>query len=348
MLDDAKKFWEALSGKVETACRQETRNAFRCGRYDVTTAPNGNTMGVTLPMGDTELFLPYSQEVASAQVGDAVLVVWWGSMSTARVCFFGDGYRGTSISGKTGSLTLNDIMAWSLSVGTYISRGSNLDTYTTPGTYYCQSASDAGTMTNGPWPSNAYKLVVMRLISSERLFQIGFPNNGATYGVAKVRFYNGSWTDWKTVGALTDTGTPAALGTAAVGINTSAARSDHVHPMPSASDVGAVADEVGTVSKSTFFSDTSAFPGTVSIKKQGNVIEFYGTFNATTKPTDGTHANAIASGFRAAAQYAILPMYSGSSPYLQVGTVWIYQGGTIAFYGTPNGLGYIHGTYICS
>ncbi len=113
-----------------------------------------------------------------------------------------------------------------------------------------------------------------------------------------------------------------------------------------AEDVGAVADEVGTVSKSTFFSDTSAFPGTVSIKKQGHVIEFYGTFNATTKPTDGTHANAIASGFRAAAPYAILPMYSGTSPYLQVGTVWIYQGGTIAFYGTPNGLGYIHGTYL--
>ena len=224
MLDDAKKFWDALSGKVETACRQETRNAFRCGRYDVSTAPNGTTMGVTLPMGDTELFLPYSQEVASAQVGDAVLVVWWGSMSTARVCFFGDGYRGgvTSVNGESGEVTLT------------------------------------------------------------------------------------------------------------------------------ASEVGAVADEVQTIAKGTFFSDTSAFPGTVSIKKQGNVIEFYGTFNSTTKPTDGTHTNAIASGFRAAAQYAILPIYSGSSPYLPIGTVWIYQGGTIAFYGTPNGLGYIHGTYICS
>lgn len=114
-----------------------------------------------------------------------------------------------------------------------------------------------------------------------------------------------------------------------------------------AGDVGAVADSVETIAKETFFSDTSAFPGTVSIKKQGNVIEFYGTFSASTKPTDGPHLNAVASGFQAAAQYAILPMYSDSTPYLQIGTCWIHRGGAISFYGTPNGTGYIHGTYIC-
>ena len=35
--------------------------------------------------------------------------------------------------------------------------------------------------------------------------------------------------------------TPAALGTAAAGTNTAVSRSDHVHPMPNASDVGAAA-----------------------------------------------------------------------------------------------------------
>lgn len=50
---------------------------------------------------------------------------------------------------------------------------------------------------------------------------------------------------------------PAALGTTSVGIGTTAARSDHVHPMPSAASVGAIAT-------SSLSDTTPAAPGTAS------------------------------------------------------------------------------------
>lgn len=94
MLTEAQSFWEAIKNKVLQICRAETKNTLRVERYTVTTAPNGTRIGVTLPYGTTELMLPYSNEVANATVGDTVLVVWWGSMSNAKVYYFGDGFRG--------------------------------------------------------------------------------------------------------------------------------------------------------------------------------------------------------------------------------------------------------------
>lgn len=93
MISEAKAFWDSISGKVKSLIRKETENAMRLQRYDVTTAPNGTVMGVRQPFGNNEIFLPYSQEVASATVGDTVLVTWWGSMSNAKVYYFADGYE---------------------------------------------------------------------------------------------------------------------------------------------------------------------------------------------------------------------------------------------------------------
>lgn len=94
MLNDAQRFWDAIVGKVRRTAQDESKNALRLERYEVTTAANGTKMGVTLPMGTKEIFLPYSNEVASAGVGTPVLVGWWGSMSNAKVYYFADGYRG--------------------------------------------------------------------------------------------------------------------------------------------------------------------------------------------------------------------------------------------------------------
>ena len=96
MLSEAQRFWDAIVGKVRKVAQEVTKNTFRCERYTVTTAPNGTKMGVTLPMGSKEIFLPYSREVASATVGSQVLVVWWFSMSNAKVYFFADGYDGSA------------------------------------------------------------------------------------------------------------------------------------------------------------------------------------------------------------------------------------------------------------
>lgn len=95
MLSEAQRFWDAISGKVRELIRSETKNVMRVERYDVTTAPDGTVIGVSKPFGTNEIFLPYSAEVASAVVGNPVLVVWWGSMSNAKVYYFADGFRGT-------------------------------------------------------------------------------------------------------------------------------------------------------------------------------------------------------------------------------------------------------------
>lgn len=96
MISEAKAFWDSISGKVKSLIRKETENAMRLQRYDVTTAPNGTVMGVRQPFGNNEIFLPYSQEVSTATVGDTVLVAWWGSMSNAKVYYFADGYEGAT------------------------------------------------------------------------------------------------------------------------------------------------------------------------------------------------------------------------------------------------------------
>ena len=62
----------------------------------------------------------------------------------------------------------------------------------------------------------------------------------------KLQVSNGStFSDVDTSLALSST-TPAALGVAAVGNGTTAARDNHVHAMPSASDVGAVSNSLIT------------------------------------------------------------------------------------------------------
>ena len=95
-IQDGLAFWNTLSQKVKSLIKQETGNCFKCARYDVTTAPNGSKIGVTLPLGTSEIMIPYSQEVSSAVVGDTVLVVWYGSLSNAKAYYFGNGYRGAS------------------------------------------------------------------------------------------------------------------------------------------------------------------------------------------------------------------------------------------------------------
>lgn len=96
MLTPAEEFWKSIEGKIRSLVEEEMKNSFQCQRYDVTTAPDGSVIGVTQPFGETELFIPYSQEVATAVVGDTVLVVWWASMSNAKAYYFADGYRGST------------------------------------------------------------------------------------------------------------------------------------------------------------------------------------------------------------------------------------------------------------
>ena len=91
MLSDAEAFWEAIRPRVDAEIKRLTANAVRRERYDVTTAPNGTVIGVKVPFGRQEIFIPYSTLVANAAVGDTVLVEWRGTLSNAIAMSFGDG-----------------------------------------------------------------------------------------------------------------------------------------------------------------------------------------------------------------------------------------------------------------
>ncbi|PWM20081.1 MAG: hypothetical protein DBX49_01120 [Clostridia bacterium] len=91
MIAEAGAFWNAIKDKVKAQCREMMGKALQCERYDVTTAPNGSVIGVTQPFGKTEIRIPYSGEVADAQVGDTVLVYWWSSLSNAKAWCYGNG-----------------------------------------------------------------------------------------------------------------------------------------------------------------------------------------------------------------------------------------------------------------
>lgn len=77
-----------------------------------------------------------------------------------------------------------------------------------------------------------------------------------------------------------------------------------------------------------------------------DVIELY-LANLNTGITSGTTIGTLAEGYRPAANYAILPVYSNLSPYQPIGSLWLYNNGTMTIYfsGTP---GYVFGTYIAN
>lgn len=90
MLGELNDFAKALEPLIRKVIAEQTRNALRVERYEVSTVADGTVMGVRQPYG-SEIFLPYTQEVANAAEGDSVLVLWHGKLSTAKVWFFGNG-----------------------------------------------------------------------------------------------------------------------------------------------------------------------------------------------------------------------------------------------------------------
>lgn len=90
MLDGIMEFWNALRPKVEQTADERTANCLRVDRFDVVSAPRGGKISVRQPYGRT-ISIPYCEEVAGAKAGDTVLVLWWGSLSTAKAWCFGEG-----------------------------------------------------------------------------------------------------------------------------------------------------------------------------------------------------------------------------------------------------------------
>lgn len=90
MLNGIVEFWNSLKPKVEQTVSEKTGNCLRVDRFDVVSAPSNGRISVRQPFGRT-ISIPYCEEVETAKVGDTVLVLWWGSLSTAKAWCFGNG-----------------------------------------------------------------------------------------------------------------------------------------------------------------------------------------------------------------------------------------------------------------
>jgi hypothetical protein len=83
---------------------------------------------------------------------------------------------------------------------------------------------------------------------------------------SKLQVSNGStFSDVDTSVALASTN-PAALGVATPGNGTTAARDNHVHAMPSASDVGAISNALFTDARQLLSSTASGTPAVIAIE----------------------------------------------------------------------------------
>lgn len=96
-VQDSIQFWNALKQKIRPLIKQETNNCVRVTLCEVVSAPNGETIGVKIPDGNTVMNIPYSIEVENATVGSIVMVVWHGSMSTAKAYYYNYGFIGSSV-----------------------------------------------------------------------------------------------------------------------------------------------------------------------------------------------------------------------------------------------------------
>ena len=88
LLSESEQIERAIRGVVKKIIDEETRDCLRVKKAIVSTAPDENTglCGVQLVGDNTELLIPFSSAVASASVGDAVLVATiYNSMRNAVV-----------------------------------------------------------------------------------------------------------------------------------------------------------------------------------------------------------------------------------------------------------------------
>lgn len=105
-------------------------------------------------------------------------------------------------SGGTGAtnatVALENLNGFNLSLGRNITDNSDLNDYTTPGTYYCANGASAGTMSNVPSGVSAgFKLVVYYKGSNANINQELYPNGTDDFYIRYQQ--GGTWGGWKRV-----------------------------------------------------------------------------------------------------------------------------------------------------
>lgn len=88
---EAQKIWNALRVMVDKEIDKRTASCVRSRKMTVMAAPNGSTIGVAEPFGET-VYIPYSSTLANAKVGDSVWVDWkFNNASTMVAMATGEG-----------------------------------------------------------------------------------------------------------------------------------------------------------------------------------------------------------------------------------------------------------------
>ena len=187
---------------------------------------------------------------------------------------------------------------WEPILQSYISSSADLDDFKTPGLYYLGAAENAPNSA-----SNGWLLVLAASNATRKQVWLRHGSNPTTFKDFYIRLYNSSeWGSWVKMATSDDipspsSAAPKALGTAAAGSGTAYSRYDHVHPKPSAADIGAVAD-AGSTGSVTLSATGITFSNTNLVKRNG--IVFFQTTMSVEK-TVGTGAISIGtlpSGYR--------------------------------------------------
>ena len=88
---EAQKIWNALRVMVDAEIDKRTVSCVRSRKMTVMSAPNGSTIGVAEPFGQT-VNIPYSSALANVKVGDTVWVDWkFDNASTMVAMATGEG-----------------------------------------------------------------------------------------------------------------------------------------------------------------------------------------------------------------------------------------------------------------
>ena len=119
-----------------------------------------------VPIVDGQLLWDTTNNIVYMDTGTKRLIMAVGGTNGVRpVEYGGTGCRSASdISTELQLETLAEPSA-------KISEGANLNTYITPGVYACESADVAKTLTNCPFTSGAFVLVVRRVVDSQTVVQ---------------------------------------------------------------------------------------------------------------------------------------------------------------------------------
>ena len=110
-------------------------------------------------------------------------------------------YKSSSLAGANQSIqeafTALNSNIYNVNLGTVLNSNDNLNTYITPGTYYCDSAAKAASLINCPVSNSGFKLIVLLTgYANANFIQIMEVPTGLNDGAATYRRMKGTTSDW--------------------------------------------------------------------------------------------------------------------------------------------------------